>query len=227
MKSIHARSFSVLAAGFLTSLSAVVAAAPADAPAAPAPVAATPQAANPAADQPTTVPTVATEADPRKRAENSVYVEGLGAGILYSINYERLVIEDLAVRAGFSYLSASASVSDGTTTSTSSSSFMSIPITASYLGVGSKKHILELGGGMTFTFASGSARSGAISSSGSGMTPFFDALVGYRLHPVDGAGFNFRVGAMAMAGNGLSLSIDDPEAFGVIPWGYLSLGGSF
>lgn len=224
MKSIQARAFSVLAAGFLTSVSLAASAASADAPAAPAPVAATPQAANPAADQPTTVAPTATDGDTRKRAENSIYVEGLGAGLYYSINYERLVIEDLAVRAGFGYTSISVSAGDAS----SSSSTTVIPVTASYLGIGSKKHILEVGGGFSFTFFGGEAKSGTLSSSGSGMALLTDALLGYRLQPVDGAGFNFRVGAMAVAGKGLSLSaVNDPEAFGVVPWGYLSMGASF
>lgn len=222
MKSLHVRALSVLAAGCLTSLSVVAAAAPADPAAGSAPAIA--PAANPAADTPTTAPTVATtEGDSRARAENTVYVEGLGAGLLYSVNYERLVIEDLAVRGGFGYWSATVSAGD----QSSSSSAMTFPVTASYLGIGSKKHILELGGGMTFAFFSGAARSGAISASGSGMNFLTDALIGYRLHPVEGAGFNFRVGGMAMMGKGLSLSTDNPEAFGVVPWLYLSMGGSF
>jgi hypothetical protein len=227
MKSLHVRAVSVLAAGCLTSLSVVASAANAEPAGSPAPVAPAAPAANPAADTPAAPTQVVTDGDSRARAENTVYVEGLGAGILYSVNYERLVIEDLAVRGGFGYWSVTATAGDGTTTASSSSSAMTIPVTASYLGVGSKKHILELGGGMTFAFFSNAANSGAVSASGDGMSMFTDALVGYRLHPVDGAGFNFRVGAMAIMGKGLSLSTNDPEAFGVIPWMYLSMGGSF
>src|SRR5215472_12926341 len=36
---------------------------------------------------------------------NSVYLEGLGAGVLYSLNYERLLTDDLGVRGGVSYIS--------------------------------------------------------------------------------------------------------------------------
>jgi hypothetical protein len=52
-------------------------------------------------------------------------------------------------------------------------------------------------------------------------------MVGYRLHPVDGAGFQFRVGLMALIGEGLALSNPDPKSLGVLPWGYISLGASF
>jgi hypothetical protein len=52
-------------------------------------------------------------------------------------------------------------------------------------------------------------------------------MVGYRLQPVDHAGFQFRVGLMALAGNGLGLSSPDPKTIGILPWGYLSVGASF
>lgn len=164
-----------------------------------------------------------------KLAPNSIYAEGLGAGLAYSLNYERLVIDDLAVRAGFSYMSfgASATSSNGQTAS-ASATFMTFPITASYLGVRSGKHALELGGGATIMSASGSASGIGASSSGSGMGALGTAMVGYRIHPLEGAGFNFRIGAMALMGNGVSLSAaNDPTAFGMIPWFYLSLGASF
>jgi hypothetical protein len=191
--------------------------------AAPAPAAAPPAAgATPAAPaQPQERPAE------ERRAPNSVYAEGLGAGFAYSINYERLVVDDLGVRLGFSYLSFGASASNGTSASSSSATFLSVPITASYVGVHSGKHALELGGGTTITYASAAASGLGASASGSGLTPYGVAMVGYRLHPVDHAGFQFRIGAMALAGNGLSLSRNAGNSFGVLPWGYISLGGSF
>ena len=60
------------------------------------------------------------------------------------------------------------------------------------------------------------------------MTAMGTAIVGYRIHPVGGSGFHFRVGAMALIGKGLSLSKGAaPDAIGVLPWPYLSLGASF
>jgi hypothetical protein len=163
-----------------------------------------------------------------KLAPNSIYAEGLGAGLAYSLNYERMVADEVAVRAGFSYMSFGASVSSGGQTSSASASIMTFPITASYVGVRSGKHALELGGGTTLMSASGSASGIGASSSGSGFGALGNAMVGYRIHPVDGAGFNFRVGAMALMGKGVSLSnTADPAAFGMIPWFYLSLGASF
>ena len=203
---------------------ALVLAATATANATPPAKSATP----PMSIQPTARPvdTAAPQEAP-KLAPNSVYAEGLGAGLLYSLNYERLVIDDLAVRAGFSYTSFGASASAGGQTMSASATFLTFPITASYIGVRSGKHALELGGGATLAHASGAGSGVGVSASGSGMTAYGTTMVGYRIHPIEGAGFNFRVGAMGLFGNGLSLSTSDPSKFGMLPWLYLSMGASF
>ena len=162
-----------------------------------------------------------------KPALNSVYLEGLGAGLFYSANYERRVIDDLGLRVGFSYLTLSASAGAGDASASSSASYLTIPITASYLGVRGQRSGLELGGGVTMAYTSAAASSGISAASDSGMSAIGTAMVGYRLHPVDHAGFQFRVGLMALAAKGLSLSNPDPNSFGVLPWFYLSGGASF
>lgn len=162
-----------------------------------------------------------------KPAPNSVFLEGLGAGLFYSINYERRVIDDLGVRAGFGYVSLTTSASAGSTKATASASYLTIPITASYLGVRGRKSGLEVGGGATLAYASGAVSSGINSASGSGMKAFGTLMVGYRLHPVDRAGFQFRVGVMALAAKGLSITDPNPTKFGVLPWFYMSGGASF
>jgi hypothetical protein len=181
------------------------------------------------AQPPAPAPTVdeAAANDKGKPAANSVFLEGMGAGLFYSINYERRVIDDLGVRAGFSYLTLSTSASAGGVDASSSASYLTIPITASYLGVRGRRSGLELGGGMTLAYTSAAASSGITASSDSGMTALGTAMVGYRLHPVDHAGFQFRVGVMALAAKGLSLSNPDPESFGVFAWFYLSAGAGF
>jgi hypothetical protein len=156
-------------------------------------------------------------------AKNGVFLEGLGPGLLYSINYERLVTDDLAVRLGFSYWSVTATASSGGTSASASASFFTVPVTATYVGLRG----LEAGGGMTLLHTSGTGSTIGASASGSGFAPLGVALVGYRLHPVGGPGFQFRVGGMAMMGKGLSLSASDPTAFGVLPWLYLSAGAGF
>jgi hypothetical protein len=190
---------------------------------------AAPMSIQPTAQRPVdaAVPQAAAPRTEPKLAPNSIYAEGLGAGLAYSLNYERMVADEVAVRAGFSYLSFGATATSGGQTVGASATFMTFPITASYVGVRSGKHALELGGGTTLMSASGSASGIGASSSGSGFGALGNALVGYRIHPVEGAGFNFRVGAMALMGKGVGLSVTDPSAFGVLPWFYLSLGASF
>lgn len=171
------------------------------------------------------------EADRKNRpAPNSVFAEMLGAGVWYSVNYERRVIDDLGVRAGLSYMTFGASASSGTTTASVGYSMFNIPVTAEYLGVRSGKHGLEAGGGVTLSWVGGSANvtSGGTTTTASGsvLNPFGTVFVGYRLHPVGRAGFQFRIGAMGLIGRGFNLKTADPS-FGVLPYGYMSLGGSF
>jgi hypothetical protein len=157
------------------------------------------------------------EDDPR--APNSIYAEGLGAALVYSINYERLIIDDLAARVGFSYFPLSAA---GISTTS-----IFVPITLSYIGIHSGKHALELGGGVTVLYVSGSAGGLGFNASGSGAAPLGLVMAGYRLHPLNDGGFQFRAGAMALIGEGVGLSGPNPTSIGVIPWPYLSLGWSF
>jgi hypothetical protein len=138
-----------------------------------------------------------------------------------------MVADEVGVRVGFSYTSIGASATAGGQTANASATFITVPITASYIGIRGRSSSLELGGGTTIAYASGSASGVGASASGSGVMPYGVAMVGYRLHPVDHAGFQLRVGLMAIIGQGLALSNPDPKSLGVLPWGYLSLGTSF
>jgi hypothetical protein len=138
------------------------------------------------------------------------------------------VMDELAVRIGLSYLSISATASAGTATSTASASYLMIPVTASYTGLRTRGGAgLEVGGGATFLYVSAASSALGTSTSGSGVTPLLVAMAGFRLQPVDHAGFMFRVGAMALGGEGLGLSNGRPGQFGFIPWPYISFGASF
>jgi hypothetical protein len=173
------------------------------------------------------------QAKSQRTARNSIYAEGLGPGLLYSFNYERLVTNDLGVRLGLSYASMSASATDGSSSATASATFMTFPFTASYLGVSSGSHALELGGGLTFIYVSGTVSSSNIAVSGSGILPLENILVGYRFHPVNG-GFQLRIGFSGLLGMGIGASnsnttttANKKNTFGFLPWFYLSLGGCF
>lgn len=159
------------------------------------------------------------EGEREREANNSIYVEGLGPGLLYSVNYER-ILGDFALRGGFGYVSLGASVNDGMGSGGSSrASLITVPLTATYIGIGSKKHIFELGGGITVvhvgagvdTFATDESKSASASA-----TEFLGHFVfGYRLQPPEG-GFMLRTGISPIFGGGV-----------VIPLPYIALGGTF
>ena len=156
-----------------------------------------------------------------RTANNAVYIEGLGAGLLYSINYERS-FSDFAVRVSFSYWSVSATSTnaDGSTRDDASASVITVPVTLSYLGIGSKRNIFELGAGATVLYvgAGGTSIDGDSSGNSNSSTVVLpDALVGYRYMPPDG-GFLCRVGIAAIFAG---------DALPVLPLPYLSLGGAF
>ncbi|MEO8183889.1 MAG: hypothetical protein ABI895_34120 [Deltaproteobacteria bacterium] len=159
--------------------------------------------------------------DKGREAKNAIYLDLLGPGLLYSINYDREIIPDLAVRIGLSYMSIGASASDGAGTTTSAKfSYLAIPITASYLGIGSTSNMLELGGGPVILNFSGSglveSSDEDVSGGASATTLALTGMAGYRHQPADG-GFVFRIGASPMMVLGAN----------VLPWGYMSLGAAF
>ena len=160
-------------------------------------------------------------------APNSVYAEGLGAAFAYSINYERMFLDQLGVRVGVSYLSIGSGVSAGGTSASASATYLFVPITASYVGIRSGKSALELGGGVTLLYTSAAGNGAGFAASSSGVVPIGVLMAGYRLQPVDHAGFMFRAGVEALAANGLSLSNPEPNKIGFLPWPYVSLGASF
>ncbi len=161
-------------------------------------------------------------AEGERTAANTIYGEVLGGGLLYSLNYDRLIIDQLAVRAGFSYISITASSTSGGETSSASVSSIQIPVGANYVGLYSGSHGLETGLGATLVYASGSGSSIGYSTSASGVGGFGTINVGYRLQPVDG-GFNFRIGGQILFGKGFG----EDGGWGVFPWGYMSFGYTF
>src|SRR5262245_1401435 len=77
-----------------------------------------------------------------RSAKNSLYVELGGNAGLYSLNYERFLFDEGAVRIGLMYMSVSASASSGGTTASGSASWFGAPLMFSYLGVGGPSHKL-------------------------------------------------------------------------------------
>ncbi len=146
-----------------------------------------------------------------RTALNSLYVEGLGPGFFYAFNYERIV-SDIAIRAGIGYLSISASSGTG---DSASAYWLSIPLDINYIGIGSKKHIFELGAGATIVSVGAGASSLGVESSGSATLVYGHMNIGYRLQPPTG-GFMLRTGISPIIGSGVFL-----------PWPYIALGATF
>jgi hypothetical protein len=157
-----------------------------------------------------------------REAKNAIYLDLLGPGLLYSINYDRMLTDEFSARIGFSYFGVGASASDasGNTTASASFSYWAVPLTVSYLGIGSDTNMLELGGGASILNFSGSglieSDDEEVGAGASVTTVSATAMVGYRRQPADG-GFVFRVGLSPVMTFGA----------GFLPWGYLSLGAAF
>ncbi len=177
----------------------------------------------PSAPQP--IPAEAPTAESTKLAPNSLFVEGFGAAVFYSFNYERMVLDQLGVRAGIGFVPiVSSRDADGfEKASTSTDLLICVPVTASYVGIRSGRSALELGGGVTLLYTSAYRNEGAI------LLPMGVAMVGYRNQPVGQHGFMFRAGVQAAALRYDVLAYQKPTLgnLGIFPWPYLSLGASF
>jgi hypothetical protein len=157
-------------------------------------------------------------------AANSFYAEMSGAGLAYSVGYERMVVDDVPLRIGFSYLPVIPSGDGG-----GSAIAFTIPVTVSYTGVKLSEGIrLEIGVGTTLLYASAALSTIGATISGSGVEQLADVLLGVRVQPVNHAGLQVRAGLMLVAGEGLGLwNAPDPSALGLIPLPYASFGWSF
>ena len=136
---------------------------------------------------------------------NSLYFEALGNGILYSINYDRMINENFGGRIGIMYLPEFGIIFS------SIENLVMMPVMLNYF-VG-EKHKLELGAGIVYSsFDKGDlfkfeaeGKSGVVGT----------ATIGYRYQKPEG-GFLWRIGFTPFFSN---------EVF--VPSGGISLGYSF
>ncbi len=175
-----------------------------------------PQAAAAVAVAPPTEP----ELEPRygNRAPNTVYIEGAGPALLYSVNYDRILHKFFSVRAGFSYIGLRATAQSGDAVTEARLRLINVPVLANVL-LGRKGHNFEAGAGINMAFAFGSATAGSgarfVRSSASAVTPIGTATLGYRYTPPK-LGVSFRAGFSPLF---------TKDFF--VPWGYLSVGVAF
>jgi hypothetical protein len=153
------------------------------------------------------------ESKEERTANNAAYVELLGPALLYSVNYERTFADVYALRIGLEYFSLSATNTNGTS---ASATFLAVPLTFSYLGIGSLKHIFEIGAGGALLYFGGSVNTLGNSTSGSAVGGLGTLIFGYRYMPPKG-GFMFRAGISPLISS----------TGGFLPWPYASFGATF
>jgi hypothetical protein len=132
-------------------------------------------------------------------ASNALFFEVGGQGILYSVNYDRLLGPHASVHAGYTPFGGGEYV---------------LPAGISYLSSGN--HRLELGAGLSYLNVHESEFSIGIRR---GL--FGTAVFGYRYQPREG-GFMFRVGFTPLIGAFANTRIGP-----VLPWFGLSTGYCF
>jgi hypothetical protein len=115
----------------------------------------------------------------RSQSSNAVYIEVLGPGVFYSVNYERCFSEMTTVRIGLS------------TWEKADFSFVGIPLLVNYL-VGQYNSKLELGIGIEYVNIDVDIGSdNFLLISGTGSYVMGVGSIGYRYQPLDG-GMHFR-----------------------------------
>ena len=137
-------------------------------------------------------------------APNAMYVELLGNGGLYSLNYDRLLTPRVAARVGFMGL--------GAATDSVSGGVIAAPLMVSYLFGEGNSH-LETGVGVML--AAGAIDDVADFEDESFSGAIGTATIGYR-YQRPGGGFVFRVGVTPLF-----------DTTGIAPWIGLSLGYGF
>jgi hypothetical protein len=149
----------------------------------------------------------------RDDAQNVVFAEALGNGLLYSIDYERLLPAwNLGLRGGISYFTWSVSSYGGS----GNLSLASFPLVASWYW-GSPNHKLQLGLGTTILYLDASTDSEGTSFGGerAGLGVAATGVVGYRYLPRAG-GLSFGAGFTPLV-----------RTSSVLAWGGLNVGYAF
>jgi hypothetical protein len=133
----------------------------------------------------------ATANAPERTAVNDVFFEAAGSGLLYSVNYERIIPSlRIGLRGGASYFTWAVS-SYG---KSGNLTLVSFPLVASYY-LGWRSHNIQLGLGATILYTGAASDSQGVKfdaeRSGAGLAA--NAVVGYRYMPHDG-GISFGAG---------------------------------
>ncbi|WP_345162591.1 hypothetical protein [Pontibacter saemangeumensis] len=156
------------------------------------------------------------QTEPSRTSRNNAYLELLGNGGLYSVNYERIVAENFALRLGFAAFKAETLFGEG------SNSIVTVPVLGNFL-FGKKKSKFEVGAG--FLLGRKKFASSFLSDDNTNSSIIdLKGVIGYRYQPST-AGFMFRVGLTPF--NALKGGDDAYPSSGFFLSGGLSIGYSF
>ncbi len=185
------------------------------APPAPVPAAAAPVTTGfPGALPPSPAADTPPPASPQEPGRNLIFVELGGNGILYTINYDRGLTEDLSVRIGIGHLEEGANPISTGPDEIAAQAATTVPVLMSYVH-GHQSHRLELGAGVTVIRHSGTRAMGNQPELPADLSVLATAVIGYRYVPREG-GFTYRAGFTPLLSRG-----------GILPWGGLSFGYLF
>jgi hypothetical protein len=148
-----------------------------------------------------------------RSAPNVVFAEAFGSGLLYSLNYERIIPSwNIGLRAGASYFTYAVSSYGASGNLT----LVSFPLVASYY-LGWRNHDVQLGLGATilYTGVSTDSLGTKFESDRSGLGLAATAVIGYRYMPHDG-GISFGVGFTPLL-----------RTSRFLPWGGANVGYAF
>ncbi len=150
-----------------------------------------------------------------RNANNSVYLEGLGPGLVYTLNYDRVLGDDFSLRAGFGLVLGEEKSASGE--KSIKPLILSIPVMLNYIGGGSRWSMLEVGAGLVLLHVGARVSYIYVQKRDDAETsPVAAGLIGYRYQPPNG-GFMFRAGVTALVGR-----------YGFLPlWPYASVGWAF
>ena len=150
---------------------------------------------------------------PQRTAPNVIFAEALGSGLLYSINYERVIDRwNVGLRGGMSYFTHAVSSYGASGNLT----LITFPIVASYYA-GWRSHNLQLGLGATilYTGVATDSRGTRFDGERAGAGVAATAVVGYRFIPREG-GMSFGVGFTPLL-----------RTSRFLPWGGANVGYAF
>ena len=131
-----------------------------------------------------------------KAQTNTVFMELGGNGLVWSLNYDRMITEKISIRVGYGFFQISdlffnTELQDDVEDSYYDSKVSLVPIVVNYL-LGSGNHKLEIGLGIRYAMVEGNGFIWNLPLPDNGSETSATGVLGYRYHS-DTGGFSFRL----------------------------------